>query len=1242
MKKMHIFKALFAATALALALPSCSDIGEESTIQPQAIQAVKEGKIPVSLSVKEEFRTIISAVDTNDLAYTLVITDTADSTAADYEAPKTIELTDLTGTVAYLTPEKTYSFALTGYAKGSDGKVTTTAILATRSPVEKQITAANATVSLVLQAVTDATVHVTLPVTYGTGYGVSDVTATVYNDSALTVAATDTLALDSENAKNTDKTDGEVVFTGTIATGATKWVKIELKDGTKIIGGKTIALYGIPTGDIEAESVEATVKEYKATVNLTADTKPESLTLKNQAVTTAGYTGISVTTESTANPYVFSAYVPVGTYDVYNGETLLGQVATSAAPLTVNTSITLTKITAAWTTSQPTLYVGGEGNEDAIKAALTVTATLSTGDEAVTNYTLNFDNTAAGEQTATISYTYNGKTETATVTLTLTAVELESIAVDESSVLKKEYTVGDELDLTGLVLALTYNDTSKNTTVAYTKPDTESGEAGNVNDFTVTVYSDSECTTPVTGAFSELGVADYYVKVTYAELTTEDAFSVKVAAGSTYILKVDSATISLMKTEFGTISTEAQSGGKAYLTAATDNWNNSTTYTYLDDSISYTGQAYNMSGPARIVTLKASSVAAFRIYARGGENRKYTVTVGDTLLGTQTLASSNVEKSPLFYTGDTGEVSIKLAGNSGSVYPVCITVYSETAVLNLVKAEFETLKATVADITESQYWRGYNAIVEKRDVDTTGYTTAAQYNAAISDLQSAIAAAVKYVAPTAITVTYADTPVENGAELSFSKASGNTLTLTAKENEGSTGSLTWTIDGIEGISKEVTVAEDGISTCVISGITEIGTINVKVEDTRASLSKAFTITVTANVVKVEADDSVTVTASESSVEVGRSILLTAETEKSYSESVTYNWYKNNTAIDGATTPTYSYSPTVDDVGSVTFKVTVTGSEATATSNTYSVMVTLTDYTELFSKYGTSAGDISIEPTSTVATLANGSFYFDTGAYFTTTNGDNKSGIAKNSVSAETSGWTKTYDYYFRLGERVTDILYLPVVHNCTVTIYWRNGNTSLRGIDIAAANGIFSKHVSSVKKDNSDKALMISDTSSDDKKRIASIVCKDSGSESLTGAETSGYITTTFRYTGSADVLKIINSSVKATATLTKGNGSNYIYAIDVKYSPDPNTTIDVSSGISSDITLTADANVFTVAGDPVTASGSTIAWLVDGTAVDGETAATFTLSGKTVGEWYDVTAKVTDAGGVVYTKTTSVLYTGN
>lgn len=1211
MKKMNVIKALFAAAALAFVLPGCGDISEETTAQTQV---TKDGKVAVSLSVREEFRTIISAVDTNDLAYTLVITDTADSTAADYEAPKTIELTDLTGTVAYLTPEKTYSFALTGYAKDSEGNATETAIIATRSAVQKKITASDATVSLTLKAVEGSTVQVSLTVNYTTGYGVSDVSAVVYDDSALETAsdtAKNALALSNTNARNNDKTDGNVEFTGTIATGSTKWVKITLNDGTKDIGSKTVALYGIPTGDLAGEETVA-VKEYKATVNLTADTKPESLTLKNQAVTADGYTGISLTTESTANPYEFSAYVPVGTYDVYNGETLLGQVATSTTPLTVDTSVTLTGVAAAWTSTQPTLYVGAESNEDKIKSALTVTATLSTGDEAVTNYTLNFDNTTAGEQTATISYAYNGKTETATVTLTLTAVELESIAVDAEASAKAtdddgnartplnlNYTTNDsEIDLTGLVLKLTNNDGSTSS-VAYSGDNiTKTGYFEDSNDAPGTVISD-EAT-----FFVEPGIK--WVQVTYSGKTV--TFKVTVEKGVTYVVE---GKYNLTTSAKAGYTVDGNENGK--WDAQSYNKDNNPTQTH--DGITITGAVTNNG------------------FDSHGKNSPGTITFVLNSTMYLTFADSN-SKGVTIKSTDGGSVDGTVGGKDAVVgasskpstflltagsYTMASTTAGSTRIATL---EFNSLATTWANAkasagTAAEYWTGWDAISTALSATPS---TDDEYLAAISALQSAINAAVKYVAPTAITVTYADTPVENGAELSFSKASGNTLTLTAKENEGSTGSLTWTVEGIEGISKEVSVADDGISTCVISGITEIGTINVKVEDTRASLSKAFTITVTANVVKVEADDSVTVTASESSVEVGRSILLTAETEKSYSESVTYNWYKNNTAIAGATTPTYSYTPTVDDVGSVTFKVTVTGSEATATSNTYSVMVTLTDYTELFSKYGTSAGDIT---KTDAITCAETTYYFASGMTFAATTGDKFASDAQEFTLADDSkaSATNRIELVKAASTATSPAVNIPVAADCKISVLWYCNGTSDRGPYLKTTKGTFTAVSGSI----------TNKTSSD-------------GKSAWSLAKTKIYSCSVFEYKGEADTLTLTNTKSDGTAA----GGTMYLYGVIVSYNanvvvlPDPNTTVSVDSGISSDITLTADANVFTVAGAPVTASGSTIAWLVDGVAVENESATTFTLTGKTTGEWYDVTAKVTDAGGVVYTKTTSVRYTGN
>ena len=1188
MKKMHIFKALFAATALALALPSCSDIGEESTIQPQAIQAVKEGKIPVSLSVKEEFRTIISAVDTNDLAYTLVITDTADSTAADYEAPKTIELTDLTGTVAYLTPEKTYSFALTGYAKDTDEKATDTAVVATPSPVEKKITAANATVSLVLQAVTDATVQVTLPVTYGTGYGVSDVTATVYDDSALTVAATDMLALDSENAKNTDKTDGEVEFTGTIATGATKWVKIELKDGTKTIGGKTVALYGIPTGDIEAESVEATVKEYKATVNLTADTKPESLTLKNPAVTTAGYTGISVTTESTANPYEFSAYVPVGTYDVYNGETLLGQVATSTTPLTVDTSITLTKITAAWTTSQPTLYVGGEGNEDAIKAALTVTATLSTGDEAVTNYTLNFDNTTAGEQTATISYTYNGKTETATVTLTLTAVELESIAVDGEASAKEtdgegnartplnlNYTTNDsEIDLTGLVLKLTNNDGSTSS-VAY------SGD-----NITKTGYFEDNSGVPGTVISDEATIFasahTCWVQVTYSEKTA--MYKVTVEKGVTYVVE---GKYNLTTSAKAGYTVDGNENGKWDAQAYDQNNNPTQTHDGITITGAVTSNGFDSHGKNSPGTITFALNSAMYLTFADSNNKGVTIkstdggSVDGTVGGKDAVVGASSKPSTFLLT-------------AGS-YTMASTTAGSTRIATL---EFNSLATTWANAkasagTAAEYWTGWDAISTALSATPS---TDDEYLAAISDLQSAINAAVKYVAPTAITVTYADTPVENGAELSFSKASGNTLTLTAKENEGSTGSLTWTVEGIEGISKEVSVADDGISTCVISGITEIGTINVKVEDTRASLNKAFTITVTANVVKVEAEDVIDVTVSATNAIMDETLELTATPAKSYSEAVTYQWYKNGKELENATTPTLSYTTKDGDAGSLVFTFKVSGADATATGTASAVTVKNLYKFDFENDTNTSyAIDANIFSTST--------------KLFTLVAKEKLVNIEtdKSPATAEDSS-----GYIFTkaaVGGNSSSYLSLTAAHNGKVTIYFTSTDSSFASKDQAKS--------AKIQIDGNDVAL-----------------------------STTGNLSNTTAYVYSWNI-------EKGTTYKVDNNGSNRLALFGVTFEPaaPTNTTISVSHDIpTNDIALVVSGQTATVTlPEGVSETGNLVSyeWLVDGYVQSNQNTASYTLTNENnehdiaVGDSYVVTARVT-IDGIVYTKTASVLYIGN
>ncbi|WP_294431908.1 Ig-like domain-containing protein [uncultured Treponema sp.] len=293
--------------------------------------------------------------------------------------------------------------------------------------------------------------------------------------------------------------DAPNMITGALGSGRTRWVKFELladdaeigegavttKEPT-VLGSKTLAVYPIPTGEIEAD-VEIAVKQYKATVNVTSfdtitneEDQKVVLTMKDgdEVIKTIELTeSVDGTVDSKACK-VFSEYVPVGTYTVTVGNGT-GSISNATA-LTVDASKVLKSISAKWKDSetQPLLYAG-LSDEDLLKK-ITIVETYndnSTNDvDSPAASVADYDPTSTQAQSIKISY--NGK-ETA-LSVTLTAVALESIAIDESSAHKTEFTVGDELDLTGLVLSLTYNDTSKNTTVAYS--------ADNATDFVATGF----------------------------------------------------------------------------------------------------------------------------------------------------------------------------------------------------------------------------------------------------------------------------------------------------------------------------------------------------------------------------------------------------------------------------------------------------------------------------------------------------------------------------------------------------------------------------------------------------------------------------------------------------------------------------------------------------------------------------------------------------------------------------------
>ena len=123
-------------------------------------------------------------------------------------------------------------------------------------------------------------------------------------------------------------------------------------------------------------------------------------------------------------------------------------------------------------------------------AGLVVTAHYSTGDEAtVTGYEVSgFDSSTAGEKTITV--TYQGKTAAFKVTVKETekpVVTLESITI--SGPTKTEYKIGEELDLTGLVVIAHYSDGSYQEVTDYEVSGFDSAAAG---EKTVTVTYQGE------------------------------------------------------------------------------------------------------------------------------------------------------------------------------------------------------------------------------------------------------------------------------------------------------------------------------------------------------------------------------------------------------------------------------------------------------------------------------------------------------------------------------------------------------------------------------------------------------------------------------------------------------------------------------------------------------------------------------------------------------------------------------
>ena len=109
-----------------------------------------------------------------------------------------------------------------------------------------------------------------------------------------------------------------------------------------------------------------------------------------------------------------------------------------------------------------------------------------------------------------------------------------------------------------------------------------------------------------------------------------------------------------------------------YLSASTDNWAAGKDYGKSLGVAS--ADYYNMSKAERYITISLSGVESFVVLVYNSTNgRNYTIQIG-TSTEKITHGGNALEVSSLISTNSSGEVSVKIGGDNGSVYPVAIVV----------------------------------------------------------------------------------------------------------------------------------------------------------------------------------------------------------------------------------------------------------------------------------------------------------------------------------------------------------------------------------------------------------------------------------------------------------------------------------------------------------------------------------------------------------------------------------------
>jgi len=930
MKKLSFVKAFLAASALALIVPGCSDFG---TDENNVGQTAPSGKVALKVNIGngyDSLRTALPSAESIALSqYTYSLL--AESTEKAYifgSAESGVAYSTAVSPKAAYIDKGTYNFVLTAF--DASGK----AILA--GALNKEITEENNTLAFKLYAATENSQEGTVAITvnYPTDMGVTVLTAKVYEDAGCSGDGTE-LAVNG-TGENGALEEGKRLVSGEISAGES-FVKITLSDGTEELGSVTEAVYAVE-GITSSSEVAADVEQYKATVRLQDEevSEAQSIILKAVVGDTEKNKTFTLSVEEGSSNRIYSGYVPALSYNVYVGN---GTVSKAKISNTEEASFYATKevtsIALAWSegAESKTRY-DGYVTASEILSDLLIIRTYNTGDTdsaddyiSASAYTLVSGDTELASDaklsgtSASVKVKFSDEIVSEAKEFALTAVELDSVAISEASALSSKFTVGEKLDLTGLVLDLTYNCTLADTSVEYS---TE-----NADEFAVAYYLDENCETEVAD-IAIAGAGTYYAKITYGGKST-DKILVTVEMGDTYVLTSDSAEITLYKADFGKIGDTVVETGNAYLVASGNSWSSEKTYG------SYKGLFYNLAS-SRTLTLKVKGVYGFRIGAQN-QGRTATVSVGDVQKGTLTnpnYETSYYATSEIFYTGSSDIVTITLSKASNSIYPTNFLLYTEAGIISDIKNEWTTLKESVASISESDYWSGYSEIVAARDVDDTGFENLSDYESAISELKIAISNAVKYVAPEAIKVSYngAEVSTTDGININISKLSENSIVLTASETPAkATGKPTWEVSGIEGLSG--TASDDGLTYTIPASADYTGTLKVTCADSKKTDVKvSFNIVISNESKKLTESSIVSIEKNAESYTAGAALTLTAtvkDEDETVSEALTYQWYKGEVEIAGATSATFTIAELAEsDSGSYSVKVS---SESCATGVT---------------------------------------------------------------------------------------------------------------------------------------------------------------------------------------------------------------------------------------------------------------------------------------------------------------------